>query len=266
MPINTEIFFLPFMQRAFLGGLLVALLTSFTGILVVLRRSSFLGDAISHSALAGVAIGLLFKINPLLTAIIFTLLVSFCLPYLEKKSALALDSLLGFLLPFSLALGVIILSLLPGYQPDLLSYLFGSILSIGWLDLKIIFFLSLGVGLVFLFLGKKLIFVSFDEDYARVSGLNVRFLNIFYSLILSLVIVLSIRLVGIILVNGLLVIPAATARLYTRSLKQMFLLTPLISVFCVVSGIGLATIFNWPVGPVIVAGAGIIFLSSVVLK
>lgn len=266
MPTNIEIFLMPFMQRAFLGGLLVALLTAFLGVLVVLRRASFFGDALSHASLAGVAFGLLLGVNPILTAVVLAVLIAVGLPFLQEKTRLPLDSLLGFILPFSLAIGVIILSLVPGYQPDLISYLFGSILAIGWIELAIMAVLGILVAIIFLLYRRKLIFASFDSSYARISGLNVRFLNVLYSIILALVIVTSIRLVGIILVNALLVIPAATSRLLTKSLSQMFWLTPVLSVFCVAAGLIISAIFNLPTGPAIVVLAGVIFLVSAVVK
>lgn len=262
----AQILTLPFMQRALLGGVLVAILASLVGILVVLRRASFFGDSVAHASLAGVALGLLLGLNPLLTAAGFAVLIAFLLPILQQKSRLPLDSLLGFILPFSMGLGMMILSRLPGYQPELVSFLFGSILAIGWEGLGLIVILSLVTLGTILILKEQLIFASFDQEYARITGLPVRALDIIYSILVALTIVASLRLVGIVLVNALLVVPAATARLYAKSLKQMFILTPILSVMSVLVGLFLAYLLNFPVGPTIAVVAGSALLVSIVIS
>ena len=120
----------PFMQRALVAGLLVSLMTSLLGVLVVLRRSAFFGDAIAHASLAGVALGVLAGWHPLLTAAGVSVGISMGLHAVERRTRLALDTVLGFVLPFSMALGVLLLSFKPGYQPELMSFLFGSILTV----------------------------------------------------------------------------------------------------------------------------------------
>src|SRR2546425_12251437 len=120
----------PFMQRALAAGVLVGVMTSLLGVLVVLRRSAFFGDAIAHAALAGVAVGVLTGWNPLLAAVGVGIGIAMSLQAVERRSRLALDTLLGVVLPFFLALGVLMLSLTPGYQPELVRFLFGSILTV----------------------------------------------------------------------------------------------------------------------------------------
>lgn len=261
----SEILSLPFVQRAILGGILVAILTSWMGILVVLRQSSFFGDAIAHSSLMGVALGLLLGLNPIAVAAIYAVFVSFLLPFMRKHSQLPIDSLLGFILPFSMGLGVILLAAIPGYQPELISFLFGSILSIGWADVLVISVLVIVTFLLMLALKGKLIFASFDSEYAKISGIKVEKIDILYNVLLAITIVAGIRLVGIILVNALLVIPASTVRLFARRLKDMFLFTPLLAVFIIIFGLVISFIFNLPSGPTIAVTSGGIFLGSLVL-
>ena len=247
-----------------MGGILVAILTSWMGILVVLRQSSFFGDAIAHASLMGVALGLYLGINPIVVAAGYAVFVSFILPFLKKHSGLPQDSLLGFILPFSMGIGVILLSVIPGYQPELISFLFGSILAIGWSDVVITAFLAGITLLVMLALKGKLTFASFDSEYAKVTGINVTLVDTLYHVLLAITIVAGIRLVGIILVNALLVIPASTARLVARSLREMFMLTPILAVLIIVSGLFISFSWNIPSGPTIAVDSGILFLITLV--
>jgi zinc transport system permease protein len=256
----------PFVQRAITGGLFVALATSLMGILVVLRRSSFYGDAVAHASLTGVALGIMLGLNPILVAALYAVFVSFLLPYLKKHSELPIDSLLGFILPFSMGIGVILLAIIPGYQPELMSFLFGSILAIGWNDIVIIVMLTMIVLVVHSLMSKQLILTSFDEDYAKISGINVERINMIYSVLLGVTIVAGIRLVGIILVNALLVIPASTARLAAGSLRSMFTLTPLIAISITIIGLIISFLANLPSGPTIAVTAGIVFLLGIAGK
>lgn len=262
----TELLTFPFIHRALVGGVLVAILTSLMGVLVVLRRASFFGDAIAHSSLMGVALGLLIGLDPILVAAIYAVIVSFGLPYLKKHSNLPTDSLLGFILPFSMGMGVIILALIPGYQPELISFLFGSILAIGWINILLISVLVLIALVTMLVLRKKMVFASFDNEYAKVSGIHVERIDALYSVLLAITIVAGIRLVGIVLVNALLVIPASTVRLFSRSLSQMFIFTPIISIISTLSGIFLSFALDIPTGPAIAVVSGLLFLMAVVVR
>lgn len=261
-----EIFGLPFMQRAFLAGILAATTSAFLGIFVILRRSSFFGDAIAHASLAGIAFGLLLGIDPLLTASLLAVLIAFSLFKIEKSKVFSIDTLLGFTLPFFMALGVLFLSFIKGYQPELISFLFGSILSVNQKNLLAIGFLTFLV-LAFIFYFKNhLILTTFDKDQAKLSGVAVEKITLFYYIILSLTIIISIKTVGVILANALLVIPAATAKLVSRTLSQMFLITPLVSCFGVVSGLIISYFLNFPSGPSIVVFLGITFLLTFLFK
>ncbi len=261
-----ELFSYPFVQRALLGGVIVAVLTAFIGVFVVLRRSSMVGDTIAHASLAGVAVGLLVGIDPLVAAAVVAVIAAGVLPVLTKYAALPIDSVLGFILPFSMAIGVILLALMPGFQPELISYLFGSILSISWGHVWLIAGLSaLTLGVLF-FLYRTLMFVSFDEVYAKAAGVRVQWVNTIFGFLLAVTIVTGIQLVGVILLNALLVIPASTVRLFSRSLKDMFVFTPIVSVLEVVGGIALSFMFDVPSGPMIVLVGGLVFLVSVFVK
>jgi zinc transport system permease protein len=261
-----EVFAYPFMQRALLTGVLVGIITSLLGVLVVLRRSAFFGDAIAHASLAGVAMGVLTGWHPLLTAAGVSVGISMSLHLMERHTRLALDTVLGFILPFFMALGVLLLSLKPGYQPELMSFLFGSILTVSRASLILIAVVTLVVLGVFLRFRPQLVFATFDEEAAQLSGIRVGLILTGYYVLLALVIIASIRTVGIILVNALLIIPAATAKMLARSLAHMFVLTPLLGTTSVVGGIVSSYYLDLPSGPAVVVFAGLLFLGVAVWR
>ena len=251
-----------FMQRALVAGLLVSIMTSLLGVLVVLRRSAFFGDAIAHASLAGVALGVLTGWHPLLTAAGVSVGISMLLHGVERRTRLALDTVLGFVLPFFMAIGVLLLSLKPGYQPELMSFLFGSILTVSRDNLLLI---AAVTAVVLGSLGRfraQLVFATFDEEGAQLSGIRVGLILTGYYILLALVIIASIRTVGVILVNALLIIPAATAKILAASLAHMFVLTPLVGAISVVGGIVTAYYLDLPAGPAIVVLAGLLFLGA----
>jgi zinc transport system permease protein len=249
-----------FMQRALAAGLLVGAITSLLGVFVVIRRSAFFGDAVAHASLAGVAIGVLAGLPPLPLAAAVAVGIGLSLHRLERVSRLSLDTILGFVLPFFMAIGVIVLSLTPGYQPELLSYLFGSILAVSWSGLATIAIISVAVAVALAVVGRRLIFATFDADGAQVAGIEVGKLLALYHVMLALIVVASISIVGIVLVNALLVIPAATAKLRARSLAEMFVIAPVLGIGSVLMGLFGSYWLDMPSGPAIVVVAGILFL------
>lgn len=250
----------PFMQRALLAGLLVGGLTSLLGVLVVLRRSAFFGDAIAHASLAGVALGVLTGWPPLLPAAGVGVGLAMFLHVAERRTRLPLDTVLGFILPFFMALGVILLSLKPGYQPELVSFLFGSILTVSYQSLLVISLIAVVVLSFFLRFRHQVVFAAFDEEAARLAGIPVALMLTGYHVLLALVIIASIRTVGVVLVNALLIIPAATAKLLARSLAHMFILTPLLGMASVIGGMAGSYYLDLPSGPAIVVLSGLVFL------
>jgi zinc transport system permease protein len=252
----------PFMQRALAAGLLVGLVASLLGVFVILRRSAFFGDAVAHASLAGVAVGVVTGAPPLLLAAAVAVGIGLSLHRLERVGHLSLDTILGFILPFFMAVGVLVLSLRPGFQPELLSYLFGSILTVSWEGLAAIAAVSAIVAVVLARRGRALVFAAFDPDGAHAAGLRVAALLTIHHVLLALVVIAGISVVGVVLVSALLVIPAATARLLARSLGRMFVLAPLLGVGSVVAGLLASYRLDVPSGPAIVVVAGILFLAA----
>jgi len=256
----VEVFAYPFMQRALIAGLLVGGLTSLLGVLVVLRRSAFFGDAIAHASLAGAALGVLTGWPPLLPAAGVGVGLAMSLHAVERRSRLPLDTVLGFIMPFFMALGVLLLSFKPGYQPELISFLFGSILMVSHQSLLVIALIAVVVLGSFLRFRHHVVFAAFDEEAARLAGVPVTLMLTGYHVLLALVIIASIRTVGVVLVNALLIIPAATAKLLARSLTHMFILTPLLGMASVITGLVVSFHLDLPSGPAIVVLSGLAFL------
>jgi zinc transport system permease protein len=243
-----------------MAGILVGLVTSLLGVFVILRRSAFFGDAVAHASLAGIAVGVVGGMPPLLPAAAVAVGIGLALHRLERVGRLSLDTILGFILPFFMAIGVLVLSLSPGFQPELLSYLFGSILTVSWQGLSAIALVVAAVVAVLARVGRRLVFAAFDPDGAHAAGIEVSRLLTLHHVLLALTIIASISVVGIVLVNALLIIPAATAKLLARSLGQMFVLAPLLGIASVLGGLVASSWVDAPSGPAIVLFAGMLFL------
>lgn len=261
-----EILSSPFMQKAFIAGILVSILTGLLSVFIVLRKMSFVGAGISHAAFGGVAIGFFTGINPLLTAIAYSIIVAIGIESTARKGMISEDVSIGIFYSVSMALGVALISLSRSYNVDLFGYLFGNILAISQIDILltvITFVLVSGFMAIFL---KELFLSTYNEELAQISGIPVKLLNNLFLMSLALSIVISIRIVGIILVSALLVIPGATARLYAKGLLSMLVLSCLSGVVSVISGLFISYEYDIAPGASIVLVSAFIFFLSLVLK
>jgi len=255
-----ELLQLPFMQRAIIAGVVLGVLLAYLGIFVTLRKMAFFSDGIAHAALAGAAIGLLTSISPLLTALIFSMFLAGLIYWLEKKSSLSSDSIIGILFTSGMALGVILISLRRGYQPELISYLFGNILAIRRQDLVLLVILSLLIMVFILTQKRKLTLLALDREMAYMAGVNPDFYQLLLYIMLAAALVLGIRVLGIILVSAILIIPVSTARLLSRSFRSLVLWTIVISEGVMVGGLLLSYYLNLPSGAVIVLTGSTVFI------
>ncbi|MCO6431770.1 MAG: metal ABC transporter permease [Deltaproteobacteria bacterium] len=257
-----EIFEFEFMQRAFLAGALVGTACSLIGVFVVLRGLAFIGAGISHSALAGVAIGLLAGVPPLLASLIFCSLIAVLLGAVSRVGKVREDTAIGIFFAATMALGIFLLSFAESRSVDLLSYLFGSILTISYEELLYSLVLTAVVaGVVYLFY-KELIAVIFDEELAQLSGVPARFISYMLLVLVSIAVIASIKLVGIVLVSALIVTPAATALQLSRSFNRVVALSVLLGVLQTELGLILAYYFDCPPGATIVLLSTTVFLAS----
>jgi zinc transport system permease protein len=255
----TELLSYGFMQRALIAGVLVGVLCGVLGFFVVLKRMSFIGVGISHSAFGGIAIGVLLGIEPLIAAAAFAMIVAWAIGWLSRTGRLHEDTSIGILFSSAMALGVALISLSRTYQVDLFGYLFGNILSVSPADLWLLAGISLFVLAAVVLLFKELLFLSFDEEVARASGLPVSALWFLLLTCLALAVVAAIRVVGIILVEALLVIPAAIGYQVAQGYRAMVCVSVLSAVTAAIAGLFISYFFNVAAGATIVLTLTLIF-------
>ena len=255
-----------FMQRAFIAGIFIAILASLSGTFVVLRRYSLISETLAHSALDGVAVGLVAGYNPLWVAVAVAIISAWLIEYLRSSFELYSDAILAILLSGSLALAVIIVSLGGAFNNSLFSYLFGSILSVSDSDvITIVIFGSLSLLFLLLF-SKELYFIAYDEEVAKTSGIKVKFLNFLLVTVVAIIIALSIRVVGSLLIGALMVIPTVAALQYRVGFRSTMLLSLFFALFSVIFGMSLSYYFSLPSGATIVLCVIVVFIISLILN
>ena len=257
-----DIFTYSFMIRAFIAGIVIALIGTF----LVARRFSLIADTLGHISLAGIALGLLLGINPIVTALIASILTAILVDKIRHNKYISGESALAMLLSGGLALAIVLMGLARGFNVDLLSFLFGSISTVTETDLYLI--VPLGVLAIFLvaFFYKKLLYIAFNEEGARVAGIKVNFLNILLMALTAVAVSLSIRIIGSLLIGALLVIPVTTASQLARSFRQCLILAIIISLVSVISGLLASFYLNLPAGGAIVLVSLTIFSIIYVLR
>lgn len=252
-----------FLWRALLGGLGVALVAGPLGCFVVWRRMSYFGDTLAHSALLGVALGTLFQLDLNLGIAAVCIGISLILTLLARQRSLATDTLLGILSHSTLAIGLVTISFLGRVQVDLNGYLFGDLLAISRGDLA---WIAGGAVLVLTVLWRcwnALLMATIHEELAKVEGLPVERLRLLLMVMFSLVIAVSMKIVGVLLITALLIIPAATARPFSGSPERMAILAAGLGIASVFAGLWMSWITDAPAGPAVVVSAFILFLLSV---
>ena len=253
----------PFMQRALLAALCLGPLCAFLGVFVTARRMAFFSDTISHGALTGVALGLWWGFaDPTIALIAVSLLVAGAIFWLKEKTDLLTDTIMALLLSGSVALGIIILSVLKSRPGDIHNYLFGDIFAIGWEEVWLAILLIVVVGTGLFVKLNKISLITVHEDLAHVSGVPVRFMNFLFIVVLTLTVAITIRLLGIILVTALIVIPPAAARNVSRNLRQQLVISFVFGLLGALGGTALSYQFDLPCGPAIVMACIGLFIAS----
>jgi len=253
------------MQRAFLAALFLTPVCALLGVFVTARRMAFFSDTIAHAGLTGVALGVWFGLaEPTFPLVMVSLAVAAIIYWLKENTALVTDTIMAVLLSGSVAVGIIILSLMKTRPGDLQAFLFGDILTVGWADVwqaaALCAIVSAGI---FLHLS-ELSLITAHEEMAHVCGLPVRRLNYLFIIVLTLTVALTIRLLGIILVTSLLVIPAAAARNVSRNLRQQILFSLLLGLTGSLAGLAVAALVNVPCGPAIVLACIALFVVTLI--
>ena len=241
-----------FMQRALLVSALAATACAVVGTFVVLRGMAFLGDAIAHSALTGMAAAFLLGVNVFLGALLWAIPASLAISLISRRSGVRLDAVIGVLFAGGFALGVIMINISENYSGDLLSILFGNVLGASWNDVLAVGALAGGVVLVVRLFYKELVFTTYDASVAAAAGIPVRFLEFLLPLLVALTTVAALKTVGNVMVMSLLVVPAVTGSLLARRLTGMMVATVASALVAIVVGLYLSFYFNLPTGPAIV--------------
>ncbi|NUQ01653.1 MAG: metal ABC transporter permease, partial [Armatimonadetes bacterium] len=237
-----------FARTALLAGLIVSLLGALVGFFVVLRRMAFVAVGVSHAALGGVALGVLFGQSPILWAVGFSIVVALAMAALGQRGV-AEDTAMGVFFPAAMAFGVVVISYSEGWRRDLLSYLFGNILAVTSEDLWVLGGVGLVVAVLVAVYFKELLFISFDEESAHAAGVPVARMRTLLLVLTAVTVVISMKVVGTVLVSAMLVIPTATAAQLTSRWQWLLLGSVLVAVSSILAGLLISFTNNVATGP-----------------
>ncbi|WP_165021311.1 metal ABC transporter permease [Dysgonomonas sp. ZJ279] len=250
----------PFFQNALLGSLLASIACGIIGTYVVVRRLVFVSGGITHASMGGLGIGFFFGWNPILSALIFSILSAFGMEWLSSRQGVREDSAIGTFWSLGMAIGIIFIYLKPGFAPNLSDYLFGNILTITSLDIIYLAILSVILLVVFALFRREIMYAAFDPDFAKTRNLPVNTIKYIMMMFIAVTIVLSIRLVGIVLLISILTVPQMTANLFTSNFGKIVLLSVLIGFVGCILGLFLSVVLDVPSGVFIIFVQIIIFL------
>ncbi len=246
------------MHRAIISGIAIAILCSVVGLFLVLRRYSLFGDAIAHSSFGGIALGLMAGIYPLWTAYGVSIISALIMTRIKDRFNISGDASIAVLLSSGIAVGLVIIGLSGGFTLDIFSFLFGSILLVSVNDTILILSLTGIILIVILLLYRQLLYSTFNEEQAKVSGVPVEKINYLIVFMAGITVVTSIQLVGVLLISALFVIPNVTAIMYGRGFKQTAIISMSFSIFSVVAGILVSYLFDiTPAGTIVLIAIGI---------
>ena len=248
----AEMFSYPFMQRAFLVGILVSLCASLLGVSLVLKRYSMIGDGLSHVGFGALAVASALNLAPLAVAIPVVVLAAFVLLRLSESGRLKGDAAIAMISTGSLAVGVMVVSLTTGMNSDLNSYMFGSILAMSREDVLLSAVLSIVVLVLYIFFYDKIFAVTFDPVFAKATGTPSGVYHMLLAVLTAVTVVLGMRMMGALLISSLIIFPALTAMRICRSYRSVILCAVCLSVASFVLGMSLSFLFATPAGASIV--------------
>lgn len=255
-----EILSFEFIQNALLAGILASIACGIIGSLVVANRIVFISGSLAHAAYGGVGIALFLGISPFLGALGFCLLIALLLAVITERQKQRSDTVIGVIWAVGMAIGIILVDLTPGYNVDLMSYLFGSILAVPRDDLWLMLAGDAVIVSVVFLLYRQLLAMSYDSEFAFTVGVPVKWLYALLFLLIAVAVVMVIRVVGMILVIALFTVPPYIAERHTRSLAGMIVLSVILSIIFTVAGLWLSYLFNLTSGATIILVAATAFL------
>lgn len=262
----TELLKYDFVRNALVASVLINIVCGMVGTFIVTRKIVLISGGISHAAFGGIGLGYLLGVNPIMTAIPFSIGSALVMGLVSRKSRISQDTAIGILWAVGMAMGIIFINLAPGYAPDLFSYLFGNILTIPMTDIYIMAGLTLIVVVLTGLFYKEFIIISFDREQADIMGINSELFYLLLLGIVSLSVVLLIRVVGIILVIALLTIPASICRQFTYDIKKLIISSVLTGMVITVGGLVMSYYLDLASGAVIILLLGAVFIISFLSK
>jgi zinc transport system permease protein len=254
-----QLFTYDFFQKAFLAAVFASISCGIVGTYIVSRRIVFISGGITHASFGGVGLAFFLGLNPLMGAIVFAVLAALGIQFFTQKGEVREDSSIAIWWSLGMAMGIIFTFITPGYTPNLMSYLFGNILTVTNPELWMMFALNILVVVFFTFFYRKVLYIAFDEEFARAAQIPVGMFNYILIVIIALTVVLNIRVVGIILILSLLTLPQATANLFTKNFKWLIILSSVFAFVGTISGLLISYFADIPSGATIIFTLVIIF-------
>ncbi|MBN2419702.1 MAG: metal ABC transporter permease [Deltaproteobacteria bacterium] len=255
-----------YMQNALLAALLGSIACGIIGSYVVIKKIGYISGGIAHASFGGLGLGYYLGIDPLLCLLPFSLVSAWIIGIISRKANVSEDTAIGILWTAGMALGVIFIGLTPGYVPDLFSYLFGNILTVPRYDIYIMAGLDLFIIITVFLFYREFLAISYDEEYARTSGINTIFFYLFLLTLVALTVVMLIRIVGIIMVIALLTIPPSIAKQHTTNLKPMMILSVLLGVMLTLGGLWASYKLDLASGATVIILLVVAFIISTVIR
>jgi zinc transport system permease protein len=247
-----DLFQYTFFQNALYASLLISILSAIIGTYIVARKNVFISGGITHASFGGIGIAYYLGLNPFFGAAVFAIMTGTGIEWISNKGKMREDSAIAILWSLGMALGIIFVFLTPGYSPNLMSFLFGSILSVGMADVYAMLALTLFTGVFFLVYYRPILYSAFDAEFSKINGLKVAFFRYAMAILVALAIVVSIRAMGIILVLSLFTIPQTTAMLYTHQFRKIVGLAIVFGLVGSILGLLAAYAMNIPSGATII--------------
>ena len=261
-----SIFQYEFIVKGLLGALFASITAGLAGTYIVSRKLVFLSGGISHASFGGIGMGYFYGINPVIGAALFSILSALGIEYLSVAQKIREDSAIGILWAFGMATGIIFIYLTPGYAPDLMGYLFGSILTVAYADIIALGLMSAVLIFYFGVFYRTILYISFDEAFARTYSRHVNIIKYITTALIALTIVLNIRMAGVVLVISLLTIPPNIAMLFTRVYVKIILWSVVAGFAGIASGYALSFFAGIPVGATIIFTLVIIWASCKIIS
>lgn len=261
-----EAFQFDFMRNALAAGILVSIACGIIGTFVVINRIVFISGGIAHAAYGGIGLGYFFKFSPVLGAVVFSVGAALGMGMVQRRTQQRADTIIGVMWAIGMAIGIILIDLAEGYKADLMSYLFGSILTVSARDLLVMLVLDLIIVVLAIAFYRELLAISFDETFAIVTNVPVDAIYLTLMCMIALTIVMMMRVVGLIMVIALLTMPAAISGQYMRSMRKMMVLASVLGIVFTTIGLWLSYSLNLTSGATIILVAGAVYLLSAAVQ